>query len=98
MIPRHIVPQATSPTSNRANIHLPLLDLQVRIREPYLQTFLHTTDMAPKNNAKGAAKGKGKDAGDDKGKGKGAVKGAQSIQVRHILVCFTFLFLSWHWT
>jgi hypothetical protein len=45
--------------------------------------------MAPKNNAKGAAKGKGKDAGDDKGKGKGAVKGAQTIQVRHILVCFT---------
>lgn len=94
------MPQATSPTSNRANIHLSLLDLQVRVRAPYLQTFLHTTDMAPKNNAKGAAKGKGKDkdAGDDKGKGKGAVKGAQSIQVRHILVCFTFLFLSRHWT
>lgn len=43
--------------------------------------------MAPKNNAK-AAKGKGKDAADDKGKGgKAAVKGAQSINVRHILVC-----------
>jgi NIMA-interacting peptidyl-prolyl cis-trans isomerase 4 len=53
--------------------------------------------MAPKNNTKGAAKGKGKDAGDDKGKGKGAVKGAQTIQVRHILVCFTFLSLSLHW-
>lgn len=48
--------------------------------------------MAPKNNAKGAAKGKGKDAGDDKSKGKGAVKGAQTIQVRHILVCFTLFF------
>jgi NIMA-interacting peptidyl-prolyl cis-trans isomerase 4 len=54
--------------------------------------------MAPKNNAK-AGKGKGKDAAaDDKGKGgkgavKGAVKGAQSINVRHILVCFAFLLL-----
>lgn len=47
--------------------------------------------MAPKNNAK-AAKGKGKDAADDKGKGgKAAVKGAQSINVRHILVCESFL-------
>lgn len=43
--------------------------------------------MAPKNNAK-AGKGKGKDATEDKGKGgKTAVKGAQSINVRHILVC-----------
>jgi NIMA-interacting peptidyl-prolyl cis-trans isomerase 4 len=50
--------------------------------------------MAPKNNAK-AGKAKGKDAAaDDKGKGgKGAVKGAQSINVRHILVCFAFLLL-----
>jgi hypothetical protein len=50
--------------------------------------------MAPKNNAK-AAKGKGKDASADdaKGKGgKGAVKGAQSINVRHILVCFLLFF------
>ena len=47
--------------------------------------------MAPKNNAK-AGKGKGKDAVDDKGKGgKTAVKGAQSINVRHILVCDSFL-------
>jgi hypothetical protein len=46
--------------------------------------------MAPKNNAK-AAKGKGKDAADDKSKGgKAAVKGAQSINVRHILVCESF--------
>lgn len=52
--------------------------------------------MAPKSNTKGAAKGKGKDAGDDKGKGKGAVKGAQTIQVRHILVCFTVLSLPLH--
>lgn len=47
--------------------------------------------MAPKNNAK-AAKGKGKDTSADDAKGKGgkggAVKGAQSINVRHILVCF----------
>ena len=43
--------------------------------------------MAPKNNAK-AGKGKGKDATEDKGKGgKAVVKGAQSINVRHILVC-----------
>jgi hypothetical protein len=49
--------------------------------------------MAPKNNAK-AGKGKGKDAADDKGKGgKAAVKGAQSINVRHILVCESFLLL-----
>lgn len=49
--------------------------------------------MAPKNNAKGAAKGKGKDAGEDagaKGKGKGGLKAANSINVRHILVCNTF--------
>lgn len=51
--------------------------------------------MAPKNNAKGGdkkgpAKGKGKDAEDAKGKGKGGVKGAQSINVRHILVCSSF--------
>jgi NIMA-interacting peptidyl-prolyl cis-trans isomerase 4 len=58
--------------------------------------------MAPKNNAKGgdkkAGKGKGKDTSNDDaakgkgGKGGGAVKGAQSINVRHILVCCTFLF------
>lgn len=49
--------------------------------------------MAPKNNAK-AAKGKGNASADDaKGKGGkgGAVKGAQSINVRHILVCFLAL-------
>lgn len=50
--------------------------------------------MAPKNNAK-AAKGKGKDTSADDAKGKGgkggAVKGAQSINVRHILVCFLAL-------
>lgn len=53
--------------------------------------------MAPKNNAK-AAKGKGKDASADDAKGKGgkggAVKGAQSINVRHILVCFFYLLFS----
>lgn len=53
--------------------------------------------MAPKNNAK-AAKGKGKDASADDAKGKGgkggAVKGAQSINVRHILVCFLALLFS----
>ena len=49
--------------------------------------------MAPKNNAK-AGKGKGKDATEDKGKGgKAAVKGAQSINVRHILVCGSSAFL-----
>ena len=82
------MPQATGPTSNRANIQLPLRDIQINCLQP------HTTVMAPKTNAKGAAKGKGKDAGEDKGKGKGAVKGAQTIQVRHILVCFTCLFLQ----
>jgi hypothetical protein len=81
------MPQAISPTSNRANIQLRLFDIQPH----HFQVHL-TTVMAPKNNAKGAAKGKGKDAGDDKSKGKGAVKGAQTIQVRHILVCSTLLF------
>jgi NIMA-interacting peptidyl-prolyl cis-trans isomerase 4 len=54
--------------------------------------------MAPKNNAK-AGKGKGKEAAtDDKGKGgKGAVKGAQSINVRHILVCILPFFCFLHY-
>lgn len=57
--------------------------------------------MAPKNNAKGgdkkAGKGKGKEASNDDaakgkgGKGAGALKAGQSINVRHILVCFTVI-------
>lgn len=50
--------------------------------------------MGPKKDTKGG-KGKGKDTsdGDDKGKGKG-LKAANSINVRHILVCIPILALE----
>lgn len=50
--------------------------------------------MGPKKDTKGG-KGKGKDTSDadDKGKGKG-LKAANSINVRHILVCIPFSILD----
>lgn len=51
--------------------------------------------MGPKKDTKGG-KGKAKDTadGDDKGKGGKGLKPATSLNVRHILVCSTFSFLS----
>lgn len=52
----------------------------------------YLTIMAPKGGDKGASKAKaqdkkGKEDAKDKGAASGKAKGAQSVNVRHILVC-----------